>query len=821
MAQFYLPLMLYGLVPIALTIMFFFLEKTKVFKKIPRLYQQLIIGIAYGGFCILSTEFGVEIKGAVANIRDVGPLVAGMVFGGPAGIIAGLIGGVERFFAAYWGKGMYSQIACSVSTVLAGFYAAGIRKYMFDDRKPTWGFALAAAGVMEVIHLTILMLTHMSNTAEVIVILKKLALPMIICNASVTCLCLLVLQIIKFNKEEVKKTLFKISTQVQMWLLLLVVVAYTGTTLFINSSQTGSANINAENLLSQTISDLCSNVMDMSDRNLKNLLEGVVTDYQNNSSIDFATLAENNDVSEVHLVNAEGKIIKTNVPEFLNFDMRDSSNSQAYEFDQGILSADEYIQNFKVRSYEEGTDKATYVKYAGKKISSDGSYIQVGLNDTKFKGTLNSFFHDLTAFRHVGKTGFVVILDKDGLLITEAPYILSLNGEMLPIDRSNVGISLETIEEITKNPKSHYKNKIFGLDSYYLYEEIETYHLIVTLPVVEVFETRDAQIYINSFMQVLIYAGLFTLIYFLVKLLVVNNILKINTSLNSIIKGDLSQKINIHSSEEFSSLSNDINFTVDTLKELIDEASKRIDAELAFAKTIQTNSLVNSWPAFPKEKSFDIYATMLTAKEVGGDFYDLYQIDEDNFAFLIADVSGKGIPAAMFMMESKTMLKNFAIAGLSPEEILLKANENLCQGNEANMFVTCWIGILNKKTGLVRFANAGHNYPLIYRKNSGWEIIRQKKNFILGGMEGMPYVLQEVTLNPGDKIYLYTDGVTEATRSDGVLYGENRLLNYLNNNQKLDNKALLEGIQSDIDLFIEGNDQFDDITMLVLDYLGE
>ena len=353
-----------------------------------------------------------------------------------------------------------------------------------------------------------------------------------------------------------------------------------------------------------------------------------------------------------------------------------------------------------------------------------------------------------------------------------------------------------------------------------MFEKSEGYYIIAVMPKAEVFATRDTGTYINSYMEVLVFAALFVLVYMLIKKLVVNNIRSVNDSLSQIIGGDLDVVIDVRSSIEFSSLSDDINSTVTTLKHYIDAAAARIDEELEFAKKIQFSTLPSSFPAYPAIKEFDVYATMNTAKEVGGDFYDFYMIGENKLAFLIADVSGKGIPAAMFMMTAKSIIKSFAEVGLDVNDAFTLANEKLCEENEAGMFVTAWMGIMDIRTGHVEFANAGHNPPLVYRKDKGFEYLKSRPGFVLAGMDGVKYKKQELDLNPGDRIYLYTDGVTEATDSAKMLYGEERLLNFLNTHDDLSAKDTLTEIKKDIDAFVGEAEQFDDITMLMLDYNG-
>jgi len=311
------------------------------------------------------------------------------------------------------------------------------------------------------------------------------------------------------------------------------------------------------------------------------------------------------------------------------------------------------------------------------------------------------------------------------------------------------------------------------------------------------------------------------MIFILVKRLVVNNIYQINDSLSAITEGKLDTVVDVRSHVEFDDLSNDINSTVDTLKRYIADAAARIDAELSFAKAIQHSALPSIFPPYPDKKEFDIHAAMYTAKEVGGDFYDFYFVDENTLAFLVADVSGKGIPAAMFMMQSKALLKSCAESKMSVEQVFTTANEKLCQGNDAGMFVTAWMGLLNVKTGALTFANAGHNPPLLKRADGSFECLRTRAGFVLAGMEGIRYRKNEMQLNPGDILYLYTDGVTEATNESEKLYGEERLLKLLNTHSFASAQIICEAVKADVDAFVGNAEQFDDITMLCLRYNGE
>ena len=249
-------------------------------------------------------------------------------------------------------------------------------------------------------------------------------------------------------------------------------------------------------------------------------------------------------------------------------------------------------------------------------------------------------------------------------------------------------------------------------------------------------------------------------------------------------------------------------------------ARQRIETELNVATQIQADMLPRIFPAFPERREFDIYASMTPAKEVGGDFYDFFLVDDDRLAIVIADVSGKGVPAALFMVIAKTLLKNAVQMGLSPKEALEKVNNQLCENNEAEMFVTVWLGIYEISTGKLTAANAGHEYPAIRRADGQFELYKDRHGFVLAGMENARYREYELEIGVGDTLFLYTDGVAEATDGANHLYGTDRMLTALNRNCDLDPKKLLHQVKADIDDFVGAAPQFDDITMLSLQRKG-
>ncbi len=282
-------------------------------------------------------------------------------------------------------------------------------------------------------------------------------------------------------------------------------------------------------------------------------------------------------------------------------------------------------------------------------------------------------------------------------------------------------------------------------------------------------------------------------------------------------------KISFHN--EIGRLSEDVSnlaLSIDDYTEQIATISaekERIGAELSVANRIQTSMLPSTFPPFPDRAEFDIFASMEPAKEVGGDFYDFFLIDEDHLGIVIADVSGKGVPAALFMMASKIIIANNAKMGKSPAQIMSDSNTSIMSNNPEEMFVTAWVGVLEISTGKLTAANAGHEYPFLKSPDGPFKVIKDKHGFIIGGMDGVKYQYH-LQLEPGSKFFIYTDGLAEATNADQKLFGSDRIGMALNAAADLNPRAILEKVTEAVDDFVQDAEQFDDLTMLCIEYRG-
>ncbi len=274
-----------------------------------------------------------------------------------------------------------------------------------------------------------------------------------------------------------------------------------------------------------------------------------------------------------------------------------------------------------------------------------------------------------------------------------------------------------------------------------------------------------------------------------------------------------------HLSHVMAQMEYDLSNYMDNMKTMTAK-EERARAELDMAANIQKDALPDSFPAFPERKEFDLYAVMKPAKLVGGDFYDFFLVDDDHLCVIIADVSDKGVPAALLMMAAKTVLQNNAMLGLSPGKIMEDTNNVLCANNKQMMFVTVWLGVLELSSGKLVTANAGHEYPALRLNGDDYNFIFRDHNPMVGGFEGLEYQEYEVKLSPGDKLFIYTDGVTEAHDSEENMFGEKRLLEALNKHKDADPYETICNVEKAIADFVKDAEQFDDTTMLSLSYLG-
>ncbi|MBP5165047.1 MAG: SpoIIE family protein phosphatase [Lachnospiraceae bacterium] len=610
----------------------------------------------------------------------------------------------------------------------------------------------------------------------------------------------------------------KISFIITIWLVVILLVSCVVSALLIRAVFLGRAEAQAELLVKQNVEDVSNDIDELADESLMTFIEEIMADYPTANIDDPEAVSKalqeafSGHEVEVNIVNSKGIIVASSVPEYVGADMH--SGERASEF---LILLDESTDNFLQDLRGDSFDESIIMKYAGVRFPDGSGFIEVGLSERIYSYAISHQAQYVATNRRIGQDGYLLISTSD-MIITNS-YHEEHTGEKV----ADSGISIDPKKEY------HYESmecEIFGVQSYVNINQIQSVYVIGVYPVQETIRNIYILIKTSELLEIVVFAVIFMALIILLHKLIVKNMVKVNNSLTQITEGNLDEKIEIRDTYEFDLLSTDINTTVDKLKDYIAEAATRMDAELEAAKNIQSAALPRVFPPFPERKEFELFATMEAAKEVGGDFYDFYMIG-DTLAFLIADVSGKSISGAMFMMKAKEIIRSEAGSGLSPAGIFTSANEALCEGNDTEMFLTAWMGFIDLKTGAVQVANAGHNPPVLIRDGKA-EYVKLKPGLMLAGMEGMIYKDQNLQLQKGDILYLYTDGVTEAMNEDEKLYGEGRLLKLLSFKDNYpapsgDNGvagAVCELVKKDIKDYVQGAEQSDDITMLCLRFLG-
>jgi len=610
-----------------------------------------------------------------------------------------------------------------------------------------------------------------------------------------------------------------ISKTIHNWLFVCVLTAFSVATLISFVMNTRMSRANTEKLLHTHLEDVCSSVQETDSLTiLNNTLYWA--DYFNNfdsfePSDDFMRMLNNiawgNDIDEICIIDENGIIISSNVREYLGYEMARSEQSAEFMVLLNDTTVKTYVQELRTQGY----DEARRFRYAASVFADHPGFLELGISEANYTKRIKQLLNGSTRYRRIGDHGSIYILDQDFDLIS-APYDCTL------MNADSIGITRQLLDE--QKPQHIFECDILGEPCYCMYSYEQHSIVLAAQPVSEATLTRNMAVTLSSLTVSIIFLILFIAIWLLLRKLVVNNIDKVNDSLTKITNGNLEEKVEVRGTSEFDSLSTDINMTVNRLKDYIHEAETRIDADLALSKAIQLSSLPSTFPAFPNRNEFDIYASMNAAKEVGGDFYDFYFSGKDKITITIADVAGKGIPAAMFMMRGKSTLKNQINTGIALADACNRVNANLCTNNDTNTFFTAWIGQIDLSTGWLTYVNCGHNLPVIRHNGGVFDFANCKANLAMAIFDDFTYESQTVQLQPGDEIFLYTDGVTEAENTTKELFGDQQLIDSLNAmpvSKAGTPESICKYVLHCVQTFANGAEQSDDITMLCFKYLGK
>lgn len=469
-------------------------DKHSPFQKLPYIIKQIIIGILFGGVSAFASSYGVEWLGAVVNVRDAAPLSAGLIFGAPAGIISGCIGGLYRWFSVYWGGGTYTRIACSIATVLAGIMAAILRKRMFDNKKPTWGYGVCIAIACEVIHMILIFITNMDNSSQAFEFVKGATIPMIIGNAAAVGVAIVIVTLLSHDRLVVKKGNERIANTFQRWLLACIVIAYLITSTFTYILQNGMVKVETKKVFTTAMNDVEADIMGKSDAHLLEIAYEVKEEYEDNPSISLQQLADKHAIVEINVVTSKGKIKESTEAGVKDYDM--TTQDQSREFVDKLKVQKDFVQKYGPR----GKDNSVWRKYAAVNLT-DGGFIQVGYDAGQFHDILDEYVIDFTKNRHVGSNGFVAICDEEFKIVT-------YNKDYLGAPISKIGIDPPDQMKNNIDATALYNAKINGQEYLYVFKFIEGYCVIAAMPESEAAFMRDASLYTSIFMQVTIFETL-------------------------------------------------------------------------------------------------------------------------------------------------------------------------------------------------------------------------------------------------------------------------------------------------------------------------
>ena len=527
------------------------------------------------------------------------------------------------------------------------------------------------------------------------------------------------------------------------------------------------------------------------------------------------------DISSVFIQTATG----------LNLHYDEQGYEKAHYTQMPILDERDWFVNVRdtkdryiSETYEDAFGRGLCITIAYPVLNQEGEFLAA----IGFDFLITAFSHTINEMV-VGSSGYAMLMGKDHIIAAPS------------LDVGELGTPPGFWESISSDISGYTRLEVDGQDSYILWNRISIaeWTVVYILPVSAVVNfadqmrlqiedmtssvianaNRDFLILITfmSGLLILILAGVFVSVDLLAKR-ISNPIVQLSNDAKRIGKGDLNRELVSHTNDEIEDLAATFNQMVRDIKRITSD-KERISTELDLAKKIQLSLLPSTFTAVADRGDIDIYASMLPCTEVGGDFYDFFFIDEDTFAFVIADVSGSGVPAALFMVITKTLIRNSALNGLSPSEVFQNVNRILCEHNQESIFVTAFMGYLSLSTGELTYVNAGHNPPLI-RRDESFEMLRINPGFVLAGDDMMTYRESVIPLKAGEMIVLYTDGITEAMNPEYQLFGEERFLSFVNQQNTEGCKQVILAVLQQVDTYAAGSDQADDITIMALKYQG-
>ncbi len=709
-----------------------------------------LIGIIFGVLAIAADPLFLFLKDWGGLVRDAPPIAAALYFGPVAGIVAGAI-------AATWSNIFPSQAAavvnlwlCPFATLITACYAAAVGRWFFDSKRPALVPAMVVVAFGEVAHLAV---DAFSNTASMSLIVgigyaavRDEVIAYIVLTALVAFACRAGLG----WREN-----FKSGMTIAMVVFTIGFSAFTWYEIRQAFAKVNAAVEDAQRRLDHDIDDQLGLVMHVA---ADSFLDSVKTAHA--ESVErMQEHADYHGVDVISVVGTDGVALASNYKTVLGWDFK--SVPETAEF---MTLTNSSVSFVKQRFRRSVSNPELEAKYIGVRFPDGSGFVQFGYMRNRMEKRFDKFFIPMLVDMSVGKSGYYVVANTNGVIAADAAGHSGICGKKL--DDENIGLVRPSDGD--QDPSGNFTAKVFGHVSRCRCIDIGDWRVYCVVPFVDEFDSAIIAIF---------FVG----------------VLLLTVCMAFQVVGQRFRQAREK---------------IDMLR--ANEDARRLK-DMGLAQTIQHSALPSR---FPEEDDFRIFARMDAAKEVGGDFYDFFTLPSGELVFLIADVSGKSVPGAMFMMQAKMALRScFFTDGSDILAAVTDANQRLCENNLAEMFVTVWVGMYNRKTQTVRFVSAGHNPPLVKRADGSVEWVRAKPKPPLAVIDGAKYVIDTLTLHPGDTLLLYTDGVTEAVDVKHGFYGEKRLEAAV----AAAGPELVSAIRADVAAFSAGAEQADDITMLALD----
>ncbi len=814
-----------ALIPLVITVLFSLTERFMTQKGLtPSVPYQILMGLLWGGAAVICTELGLSWYGNTIDVSAAVLICSVFVSGRRSTLIAALISVPVSVWLLFHHQMPELAVPYAIYLIGAGVGAILLQKMISFRRKPAMLTVFMFCTTLVGTYLLTIFFFNWKNLLMAYYIVQDAASFLFSANILVTILALPLAALLRNDPYRYRKNReHSLRFVIERYLNLCIVAAYLVTGLLTYLMLDNTVMTSTENTLNVSVHDLIDEIEKSKYKAIMNLLFQLCDlgdsdyaalmllpadkfpDINHNRQTDAEDIAavlqeycKHYTLQEIQLLSADGTVLYSNQPDTIGqkFDTEEMHISIETSLAEGQTSA-----------------KSSWSLESVSDVFQGVAFLQIVYGQPLLDGYVENYIYDSSRMFLFGMTGSIQILSAEPDP-NNKHYILNQawSDTDLPdgLDHALFEHPQETLFETT----------IGEISMMAIWQPHDGFYYLACISQEEAMESRNIAIVLMQLMAIAIFALIIICLDMVIYLHITRNLNKINHRLGEICKGNLEVTFDVYNNRDFATLSEDITLTVNTLKQYIAAEAARIDKDLALAHDIQASALPHVFPPFPDKTSFDIFASMTPAKEVGGDFYDFYFTADNRLAFVVADVSGKGIPAALFMMTAKTMLKNLALEGIPIEEIFRIANQRLYESNSAEMFVTAWMGILDLSTGRLQYVNASHNPPLLCRSGQ-WEYLRERSGFVLAGMPNMKYKPKELMLNPQDQLLLYTDGVVEAADKQLNLYGEKRLLELLTQNSTQNARRLCTKIKADVDRYSQGCEQADDITLLSLQYFGE